>query len=109
LLGTEIEYSPTLFRWKNYSVRNPSAATKVMTADEFSHEYSGGGPADSQVDFKQLGIRSSSITMVYINHAAANITGGTVETPGDTVLLKSKERIVLSVCNVYFEAVRSRK
>ena len=26
--------------------------------------------------------------------------------PGDTVLLKSKHRIILSVCNVFFEANR---
>lgn len=62
---------------------------------------------DSQVDFKQLGITAPKVTIVSIDHPDAEITGGTVEIPGDTILLDDKARIIISVCNVYFEAVRT--
>jgi hypothetical protein len=106
LLGTIIEYSPTVFRWKDQVVSNPRVTSKTTSATGFSDEYYG-GPSDSQVDFKQLGIQSPSITIISIDHPAANVTnGGTVEIPGDTVLLQSKNRIIITVCNVYFEADR---
>jgi len=107
LLGSVIEYSPTIFSSKNQVVPNPIAASKTMTATEFHDEYSGGGAADSQVDFRQLGINTLSVTLISVDHPDANVTGGgTVEIPGDTVLLYSKDRIILTVCNVWFEAVR---
>jgi len=107
LLGTVVEYSSTIFRWKDQAVPNPRAALKTMSAMEFHDEYSGFGANDSQVDFKQLGIYSPSVTIVSIDHPYANVTGGgTVEIPGDSVLLQSKNRIIISVCNVYFEADR---
>ena len=106
ILSTEIEYSPTIFRWENHAVTNPSSASRTLSESEFHDKYYG-GPNDSQVDFKQLGIRSPTITILSIEHPDANITGGgTVEIPGDTVLLESRNRIILSVCNVYFEADR---
>jgi hypothetical protein len=106
ILGTEIEYLPVLFRWRDYRISNPSTTVEVLTADEFSSRYSGGGRDDSQADFKQLGIDTPSIEILTVNHPAADITGGTTEIPGDTVLLKSRDRIVVTVCNVYFEAIR---
>ena len=43
---------------------------------------------------------------VSINHAPAKIAGATTEVPGDVVLLKNRDAIVFSVCNIYFEAKR---
>jgi hypothetical protein len=106
LVGSEIEYFAALFRWRNQRITNPSTRVEVVTSDEFSKRYSGGGSNDSQVDFKQLGIRAPSIEIITINHPPADITGGTIEIPGDTVLLRGRDRIVVTVCNVYFEAVR---
>ena len=39
-------------------------------------------------------------------HEPANITGATIEIPGDDVLIKDKNTIIFSVCNVYYEARR---
>ncbi|HEY6445691.1 MAG TPA: hypothetical protein VIY53_04470 [Acidobacteriaceae bacterium] len=77
-----------------------------MSAIQFHDEYSGGGAADSQIDFAQLGIRAPSVTIVKLSHADADITGATVEIPGDWALLKDNNTIILSVCNLYFEAHR---
>ena len=108
LIGTLVRYTPAEFQWQTHSVSNPSVTSHVWTAEQFHDQYYG-GPNDSQVDFLQLGIHSSTVTEFSIAHPAANITGGTVEIPGDSVLLKGPTQIVLSVCNVYFEAVRVRE
>jgi len=106
IIGTRIEYSANLFRWKTAEVKNPKATVKTYTAEQFHNEYSGGGANDSQVSFDQLGIHAHEVREVSIEHPDADITGGTTEIPGDKVLLKSNARIVFSVCNVYFEARR---
>ena len=107
LLGTEIEYTVDSFRWTDKSIQHPSVDITVVTAEEFQKKYSGSG---SFVDFRLLGIRASQATKVQISHPPANITGGSIEIPGDDVLIKDRTTIVFSVCNVYFEAKReSRK
>lgn len=102
ILGTRIEYSADLFRWKTHAVKNPQVTVKTYTAEEFREEYSGSGAY--QVSFDQLGIHAHTAEYVSIGHPDADITGGTTEIPGDTVLIKSNSRIVISVCGVYFEA-----
>jgi hypothetical protein len=59
-----------------------------------------GGPT-----FKALGIRSARTTEIKIEHPPIDITGGTIEIPGD-VLIKDARTIVFPVCGVFFEAVR---
>ena len=108
LLGSTVHYATDSFWWKKHKVMHAAVDTENVTAFQFRVNYSGGGAADSEIDFNQLGIRATSATIVKIRHEAANITGGTTEIPGDWVLLKDKNTIVLSVCNLYFEAHRSR-
>ncbi|MGA7288442.1 MAG: hypothetical protein WBX02_10135, partial [Terriglobales bacterium] len=60
----------------------------------------------SQVSFRELGINAPEMKQVSINHAPAKIAGATTEVPGDVVLLKNRDAIVFSVCNIYFEAKR---
>lgn len=103
LLGTEIEYTADSFRWKDHLVTHPIVKVTVVKAEQFQKEYSGSG---SFVDFGLLGIRASQATRVQIDHAPADITGGTVEIPGDDVFIENRNTIVFSVCNVYFEAKR---
>ncbi len=103
LIGTRIEYTADSFRWKDKFISHPAVKVAVMTADEFQEEYSGSG---SFVDFARLGIRGTQSTEIRIEHPAADITGGSIEIPGDHVLIKDRETIVFSVCNIYFEAKR---
>jgi hypothetical protein len=105
LIGTSVHYLKDSFAWKTYEVPHAAVTATQWTAEDFSHEYCG-GPADSCVDFRQLGVRARAATVLTIQHPDANITGATVEIPGDWVLLKDNKTIILSVCNLYFEAHR---
>jgi hypothetical protein len=106
LLGTEIEYSRDVFRWKDIVIRQPVAEAKMMSADKFNTEQSGQGSNSSQVTFRQLGIKQKEALQVVIHHPPADVTGATVEVPGDEVLVKDKNTLVFSTCNIYFEARR---
>ena len=61
---------------------------------------------DSQVTFRQLGIKAPTAMEIEIRHPEAHITGATIEIPGDVILVKNKNTIIFSVCNLYFEAKR---
>jgi hypothetical protein len=108
LIGTEIEYSADSLRWKDRVARDPQVAVSSITAEQFQRDYSGGGSAGSQVTFKQLGIRSVATALVVLSHPDIEPINDAAELPGDTVLFKGKDKIVFSVCNVYFEAHRKR-
>jgi hypothetical protein len=106
LIGTEIEYTADGFRWKNIVTTHPTVQVVVLSAEQFHDKYSGGGANDSQVNFRQLGIRAPQVTLITLGHEPAELTGATTEIPGDEILIKDKNTIVFSVCNVYFEAKR---
>ena len=108
LLGTEIEYSREVFRWKDVVTRHPVAETRMISADQFHDENSGKGSNSSQITFSQLGIQAKQAMQISIHHPPAEITGATIEIPGDEVLVKNKETIIVAACNVYFEAKRVR-
>lgn len=105
LLGTEIEYSGEVFRWKDVVTTHPVAETKMISAEQFHDNNSG---SSSQITFSQLGIKSKNAMQISIHHPPANLTGATIEIPGDEVLVKNKDTIIFSACNVYFEAKRIR-
>jgi hypothetical protein len=107
LLGTEIEYSTEVFRWKNVVTNHPVAKVRIVSAEKFHDDNSGQGSDSSQITFRQLGIKASQAVEISIQHPPASITGATVEIPGDDVIVKDKDTIVFSVCNVYFEATRA--
>lgn len=106
LLGTKVEYTAERFRWEKEITSQPDVKVEALSAEQFETENSGGGANDSRVNFRQLGITAPRATQVTIAHAPANITGATIEVPGDRVLIKGPNVIVFSVCNVYFEARR---
>ena len=106
LIGTQIEYSLSFFRWHKIVTKNPTAEITILTAEQFHDENSGKGTNSSQVTFRQLGIQTDKATEVVIQHPAANITSATTEIPGDNVLIKDKNTIIFSVCSLYFEAKR---
>jgi uncharacterized protein YecT (DUF1311 family) len=104
LIGTQIVYGADSFQWKDSVAKNPRVTKTVVTAKDFELNNSGGGANDSSVSFKQLGIKEQRATQFSIDHADANITGGTTEVPGDVVLLRDPTHLIFSVCNLYFLA-----
>lgn len=108
LLGTQIEYAEKAFIWNQVPARDVAATDKIVTAEQFQHENSSPSSNGSQVDFHQLGITAKQIRQISIHHDPADITGATIEIPGDEVLVKNPETLVFAVCNVYFEAKRIR-
>jgi hypothetical protein len=109
IIGTRIEYTADSFRWKHTVVKHPTVEVRVVGSDQFQQENSSPSVNGSQVSFRQLGITAPEVKQVSINHAPAKITGATTEIPGDVVLLKSRNTMVFSVCNIYFEAKRLRR
>jgi Surface antigen variable number repeat len=107
LLGTQIEYSSEVFRWKDVVTAHPTAEAKMVSAEQFHDDNSGKGSNSSQITFRQLGITAKQVMLISIHHPPANITGGTIEIPGDEVLVKNKDAIIFAACNVYFEAKRA--
>ena len=107
LIGTELEYSSEVFRWHKTVTKNPVVETTSINALQFHDENSGGGTNSSQVTFQQLGIKERHVVQIVIKHPDARITGASVEIPGDRILVKDQNTIIFSVCNVYFEAVRT--
>jgi uncharacterized protein len=105
LIGTDLEYTADSLVWKTTSTRFVnSTVTKVKAAD-FAADNSG---SQSSVTFKDLGITAPEVKQITIEHPDVTIDdgskGGTMEVPGDHVMLKSPNALVFSVCNVYFEA-----
>jgi hypothetical protein len=105
LVGTTLTYSEHSMHWYGGAVPLQGIVTREVSADQFYKENSGSGGYD--VDLKMLGIRAESVTEVDLQHEDADITGATTEVPGDAVLLAGPNRIVISACSVYYEAVRS--
>jgi len=106
LLGSEIEYGAKLLRWRTTQASHVDSEMREITAEQFETQNSSPSASGSQVNFRQLGIRALKVQEVVIKHDDAQITGATSEIPGDNVLIKRKNAIVFSVCNVYFEAKR---
>jgi hypothetical protein len=106
LIGTEIEYTAHSLRWQDHTINDPQVTVKTLTAEQYHDNNSSPSANGSQVDFAQLGIESPTVTQVEFNHPASTIAKGTTEIPGDLVLIKNRDTIIFSICNVYFEATR---
>ena len=106
LLGTRIQYSARGFRWQDIQTDLPEVTVDRLTADQFHEQNSGGGAVDSQISLRVLGIEASGLTQISFSHPDATVSGATNEIPGDRVLIKNRNAIVFSVCNVWFEAKR---
>jgi hypothetical protein len=107
LVGTEIEYRGDSFRWKTTTVQSSGSSTNMVDAQQFAQDNSGSG---SHVDFNQLGIATSAVEQIMINHPDVKIAelsqNGSAAVPGENVLLAGPNTIFLEICNTYFEARR---
>jgi hypothetical protein len=106
IVGTELEYSADSFRWKNIVTPHPAAKVVLVDAQRFHDENSGLGATGSQVTFDMLGIKATKAVQIKIAHPDASVTGATTEIPGDAVLIKDARTIIVSACNIYFQARR---
>ena len=102
LVGSTLSYGPHMFAWRGGPVplQGIRAVVRSMTRKAFQTEYG--------VGLEALGIKAPSATEVDLQHEDADVTGTTTEVPGDTVILAGSARIVLSVCGVFYEAVKLR-
>lgn len=107
LLGSTLTYREDVMRWQGGEVELTGIATRTVSSTEFSKENGGAGSGTTPASFTQLGIRSPKVLEVDFQHEDADITGSTTEVPGDSVLVVSPNRIVVSACGVYFEATRA--
>jgi hypothetical protein len=107
LVGTEVEYRADSFRWKTTNVQSSGSSTNLIGAQEFAQGNSGSG---SRVGFNQLGIATSAVEQITINHPDVKIAelsqSGSAAVPGESVLVEGPNTIILEVCNTYFEARR---
>lgn len=104
LIGTTLVYRESAMRWKDGEIPLADITTRNVSAEQF-HKENGG--SEKGASFAQLGIKSPRVLEVNMQHEDMDITGATTEVPGDSVLLVSSNRIVVSACGVYFEATRA--
>ncbi len=99
LVGSTLRYRQGAMIWQGGEVDIPEALSRTLSRRKFQDEY--------KVDLAELGIHADSVTEIDLQHEDADITGATTEVPGDTIVLAGPGRIVVSACNVFYEAVRA--
>jgi hypothetical protein len=104
LVGSTLVYRDESMRWQGGEVPLQDVVTRSVTAEDFRKENSNLGTPPG---FTELGIHAQRVIEVDLQHEDADITGATTEVPGDSVLIVSPNRIVVSACGVFFEATRS--
>lgn len=109
LIGGKINYKADGFSWNGTALKSEGATVSTVEAQEFVEDNSG---SSSYIDFPTLGISTPSVQRVAIQHPDATIQGitdqGTDGVPGDNVLVKDHNTLILSLCNVWFEVQRER-
>jgi hypothetical protein len=104
LLGTTISYRSDLLRWHGGQIAVTDVSLREITDAEFRQENTG---PETPATFAQLGIHSSRVTEVDMQHEDSDVLPASTAVPGDSVLLAGPNRIVVSACGVYFEATRA--
>lgn len=104
LVGSTLMYSQNEMRWRGGVVRLYDVDTRVVSAAEFRKEND--GPVQP-ASFAQLDVREAALTEVDMQHEDAAVLPASTEIPGDSVLMVAPDRIVVSACGVYYEAMRA--
>jgi hypothetical protein len=107
LLGKHFQIGPGLLIWGHTQVPIQNVRETTFDDESFLRAYSGSG---GSVRFRYLGVTSPTAKVVEIRHPDIKWKdpGGQdhYEIPGEWALLKAPNTIVVSVCNVYYEARR---
>ncbi len=98
LVGSTLVYQAHAMVWLGGAVPISDALSRSLSRRKYQIEY--------QVDLPELGITAGSVDEIDLQHEDADITGATTEVPGDTIVIAGPGRIVVSVCGVYYAAVR---
>ena len=98
LVGSTLFYRAHAMVWQGGTESITEALTRTISRRDFQGEYT--------VSFDELGIHAESITEIDLQHEDADVTGGSTEVPGDTIVLTGPGRIVVSACGVFYSAVR---
>jgi uncharacterized protein YecT (DUF1311 family) len=108
LVGTALEYRAGSFLWKDKSIRSLGSKTSLVKAQEFAEANSGSGGA---VTFNDLGIDAASAKQIEIQHPDIAVYDKTMDccavVPGETVLMKGPNTLILNICGVFYEATRA--
>lgn len=109
MIGGKINYKADGFSWNGTALKSQGATLSTVEAQEFVEDNSG---SSSYIDFPMLGISTPSVQRVAIQHPDATIKGitdqGIEGVPGDNVLMKDHNTLILSLCNVWFEVQREK-
>lgn len=98
IVGRSIEYAMDSITWNGLKTQKATAKILDVTDKQYIYRY--------RVDLSSLGIKSEKATVIEIAHPDANVIDCTTQIPGDTVMFKDQDTIIIWVENNYFEAVR---
>ena len=99
MLGTTLTYREHAMVWHGGVEPIAAALSRTLSRRGFLDEY--------KVDLQELGIATESVEEIDLQHEDADVTGGTTEVPGDTIVVAGRGRIVVSACGVFYSAVRA--
>ncbi len=98
LLGTTLTYRTRMMIWHGGLEPINEVFSRTLTRRAFQDEY--------KVDLAELGIAAATVTEFDLQHEDADVTGSTIEVPGDTIVVAGPGKIVVSACGVFYSAVR---
>jgi exosome complex RNA-binding protein Rrp42 (RNase PH superfamily) len=98
VVGRSIEYSANSITWNGSKAQRATAKMLDVTNKQYRDSY--------RVDLNSLGMKSEKATIIEIAHPDANVIDCSTQIPGDTVMFKDRNTIIIWVDNNYFEAVR---
>ena len=104
LVGTSLTYAQNSMHWQGGNIPLTGIITRTINDSDLKAEFDGDA---KPVDFAQLQVKQPTVVEVNLQHEDQDITGGSTEVPGDSVLLVARDRIIGSACGVYFEAQRA--
>jgi hypothetical protein len=107
LLGKRFELKSESLLWQHNRV--PTQSVRITTFDDESFFKANSGSGGGE-HLRELGVSSPTVQVVEIQHPDIKWKDPSgqdhYEIPGDWALLKAPNTIVVSVCNVYYEARR---
>jgi hypothetical protein len=100
VVGRSIEYTANSINWNGLITQKATAKMLEVTNRQYTESY--------RVDLNSLGIKSRRVTVIEIAHPDAKVIDCTTQIPGDTVMFKNRDTIIIWVDNNYFEAARQQ-